>query len=139
LPPIDFAIGVAVGRSIYFAVSLRLANFQLMDSGQAPLKYPGAHPDPLTEPTRWSGYVSIDQILASRRAGFTAIVVRAPASQSACVATSGLYALEPLNFAIPLLGVVDDFIILPLLLRRLVKSLPADIHSDFKRTRITVV
>lgn len=31
------------------------------------------------------------------------------------------FALEPLNFAFPLLGVVDDFVLLPLLLRGLVK------------------
>jgi hypothetical protein len=30
------------------------------------------------------------------------------------------FALEPLNFAFPLLGVVDDFVLLPLLLRALV-------------------
>ena len=30
------------------------------------------------------------------------------------------FALEPLNFAFPLLGVVDDFVLLPLLLRGLV-------------------
>ena len=31
------------------------------------------------------------------------------------------FALEPLNFAIPLLGAVDDLVLLPLLLRGLVK------------------
>ena len=36
------------------------------------------------------------------------------------------FALEPLNFAFPLLGVVDDFVLLPLLLRALVRiALPA--------------
>jgi uncharacterized membrane protein YkvA (DUF1232 family) len=36
------------------------------------------------------------------------------------------FALEPLNFSFPLLGVVDDFVLLPLLLRALVKiALPA--------------
>jgi len=30
------------------------------------------------------------------------------------------FALEPLNFAIPLLGVIDDFVLLPLLLRAIV-------------------
>lgn len=29
------------------------------------------------------------------------------------------FALEPMNFAIPVLGVVDDFVLLPLLLRAL--------------------
>jgi uncharacterized membrane protein YkvA (DUF1232 family) len=32
----------------------------------------------------------------------------------------GFFAIEPLNLAIPLLGVVDDLILLPLLLRGLV-------------------
>lgn len=32
-----------------------------------------------------------------------------------------VFAFEPLNFAIPLVGVVDDFLLLPLLLRGLVK------------------
>lgn len=36
------------------------------------------------------------------------------------------FALEPLNFAFPVLGVVDDFVLLPLLLRALVKfAVPA--------------
>jgi uncharacterized membrane protein YkvA (DUF1232 family) len=36
------------------------------------------------------------------------------------------FALEPLNFAFPLLGVVDDFVLLPLLLRGLVRiAMPA--------------
>ena len=30
------------------------------------------------------------------------------------------FALEPVNFAIPLLGVIDDFVLLPLLLRAIV-------------------
>ena len=33
----------------------------------------------------------------------------------------GLFALEPFNFAIPLLGVVDDLFLLPLLLHCLAK------------------
>jgi uncharacterized membrane protein YkvA (DUF1232 family) len=31
------------------------------------------------------------------------------------------FALEPLNFALPLVGVIDDFVMLPLLLRGLAK------------------
>ena len=30
-----------------------------------------------------------------------------------------VFALDPLNFAVPVLGVVDDFLLLPLLLRAL--------------------
>jgi uncharacterized membrane protein YkvA (DUF1232 family) len=37
----------------------------------------------------------------------------------------GLYALSPFNFAIPLLGAVDDFVVVPLILHWLVKLLPA--------------
>jgi uncharacterized membrane protein YkvA (DUF1232 family) len=33
----------------------------------------------------------------------------------------GLFALDPFNFAIPVLGVVDDLLLLPLLLRGLAK------------------
>jgi uncharacterized membrane protein YkvA (DUF1232 family) len=45
----------------------------------------------------------------------------------------GLYAIEPLNFAIPLLGVVDDVILLPLALHLLVRLLPAQIRYGFSR------
>jgi uncharacterized membrane protein YkvA (DUF1232 family) len=40
----------------------------------------------------------------------------------------GLYALEPLNFAVPVLGVVDDLVLVPLVLHLLVKFLPLDIR-----------
>jgi uncharacterized membrane protein YkvA (DUF1232 family) len=33
----------------------------------------------------------------------------------------GFFALEPFNFAIPVLGVIDDFFLLPLLLHGLAK------------------
>ncbi len=36
----------------------------------------------------------------------------------------GLYALLPFNFAIPLLGVMDDLVLVPLALHWLVKLLP---------------
>ena len=42
----------------------------------------------------------------------------------------GLYALEPLNFAIPALGIVDDFVLLPLVLHVLVRFLPLAIRAD---------
>jgi uncharacterized membrane protein YkvA (DUF1232 family) len=45
----------------------------------------------------------------------------------------GGFAFEPLNFAFPLLGVVDDVILLPLVLHALVKFLPSDIRADFSR------
>ena len=43
----------------------------------------------------------------------------------------GLYALEPFNFLMPVIGVVDDFIVLPLLLHVLVSFLPLDIRAGF--------
>jgi uncharacterized membrane protein YkvA (DUF1232 family) len=43
------------------------------------------------------------------------------------------YALEPLNLALPLLGAVDDFVLLPLLLHLLLRLLPADIRAGFSR------
>lgn len=46
------------------------------------------------------------------------------------------YALEPLNFAIPLFGIVDDFVLLPLLLHGLLKFLPADIHREFDSAQL---
>jgi uncharacterized membrane protein YkvA (DUF1232 family) len=41
-----------------------------------------------------------------------------------------LYALEPLNFAVPLLGVVDEFVLLPLVLHLLIKFLPLHIRLE---------
>jgi uncharacterized membrane protein YkvA (DUF1232 family) len=49
-----------------------------------------------------------------------------------------LYALEPLNFAIPVLGLVDDFLLLPLVLHALLKLLPADILRDVTSPRSSV-
>lgn len=45
------------------------------------------------------------------------------------MAVLGLYALEPFNFAIPFLGVVDDFILLPMALNLLIGLLPSEIRS----------
>ncbi len=45
----------------------------------------------------------------------------------------GIYALEPANFALPLLGVVDDLLLLPLLLHGMAQLLPAAIRNDFER------
>ena len=43
------------------------------------------------------------------------------------------YALEPVNFALPLLGVIDDLLLLPLLLHLVVRLLPATIRYEFDR------
>jgi uncharacterized membrane protein YkvA (DUF1232 family) len=40
------------------------------------------------------------------------------------------FALEPLNFAIPLLGAIDDFVLLPLLLRAIVILAGRAIDAD---------
>ena len=47
------------------------------------------------------------------------------------VAVLAFFALEPANFALPLLGVVDDLVLLPLLLR----GLAALLGSSAARTR----
>jgi uncharacterized membrane protein YkvA (DUF1232 family) len=52
------------------------------------------------------------------------------------VAALGLFALEPLNFAVPLLGLMDDFILLPLALHWLVTLLPEDIRYGFRRRSV---
>jgi uncharacterized membrane protein YkvA (DUF1232 family) len=44
----------------------------------------------------------------------------------------GFYALEPLNFALPVLGVVDELVVLPLVLHLLLKLLPRDIRAGFE-------
>ncbi len=44
-----------------------------------------------------------------------------------------LYAVEPFNLAIPLLGVVDDMVLVPLVLHYLLKLLPSPILHHFAR------
>jgi uncharacterized membrane protein YkvA (DUF1232 family) len=44
-----------------------------------------------------------------------------------------LYALDPFNFVMPAIGVVDDLVILPIALHLLVKLLPPEIHASFAR------
>jgi uncharacterized membrane protein YkvA (DUF1232 family) len=41
------------------------------------------------------------------------------------------YALEPLNFVVPVLGLVDDFVVLPLILHVLVQFLPLEIRAGY--------
>jgi uncharacterized membrane protein YkvA (DUF1232 family) len=43
------------------------------------------------------------------------------------------YAIEPLNFAMPVFGMVDDLLLLPLLLQIVVRFLPSEIRYDFGR------
>ncbi len=44
-----------------------------------------------------------------------------------------LYALEPFNFALPVLGFVDDFILVPLALHGVLRLLPGEIRAAAKR------
>lgn len=42
-----------------------------------------------------------------------------------------LYALDPVNFALPFAGVVDDLILLPLLVHLMVRLLPTEIKTGY--------
>jgi uncharacterized membrane protein YkvA (DUF1232 family) len=42
------------------------------------------------------------------------------------------YALSPVNFAMPLIGVIDDMIIVPLVLHWLLQRLPIQLHTLFR-------
>lgn len=44
-----------------------------------------------------------------------------------------LFAVEPMNFAVPVLGAVDEFVLVPLLLHGMVKMLPAQVLEGFAR------
>jgi uncharacterized membrane protein YkvA (DUF1232 family) len=45
-----------------------------------------------------------------------------------------LFAVEPANFALPLLGAVDDLVLLPIALHALVALLPAEVRGAFRRS-----
>lgn len=42
-----------------------------------------------------------------------------------------LYALDPVNFALPLAGMVDDLVLVPLLVHLMVRLLPTEIKTGF--------
>jgi len=44
-----------------------------------------------------------------------------------------LYAIEPANFAVPLIGALDDLLLVPLLLHLLLMLVPGEIRGDFLR------
>ena len=46
-----------------------------------------------------------------------------------------LVAAEPLNFAVPVIGAVDELVIVPLVLHAMVKMLPAHVLDGFARAR----
>ncbi|ALK96406.2 MULTISPECIES: hypothetical protein [unclassified Massilia] len=49
------------------------------------------------------------------------------------LAVLGLFAVEPANFALPVLGAVDELVLVPLLLHGMVKMLPAQVLDGFGR------
>lgn len=54
-----------------------------------------------------------------------------PAWLLPALAGVALFAVEPLNFALPVLGVVDELVLLPLLLHGMIKMLPAQVLESF--------
>ena len=42
-----------------------------------------------------------------------------------------LYALDPFNFAVPIFGIVDEFVLLPLALHGILRLLPVEIRQGF--------
>jgi uncharacterized membrane protein YkvA (DUF1232 family) len=49
------------------------------------------------------------------------------------LAVLALFAVEPMNFAVPVLGTVDEFVLVPLVLHGMVKMLPAQVLESFAR------
>jgi uncharacterized membrane protein YkvA (DUF1232 family) len=47
------------------------------------------------------------------------------------VVALGLYALDPVNFALPFAGVIDDLVLLPLLVHLVARLLPAEIKAGY--------
>jgi hypothetical protein len=47
------------------------------------------------------------------------------------LAVLGLFALEPMNFALPVLGAVDELVLVPLVLHGMVKMLPAQVLDAY--------
>ncbi len=56
-----------------------------------------------------------------------------PAWLLPAAALLAFFALEPVNFAIPLVGAIDDFVLLPIVLHSLLRFLPADVRAAFGR------
>jgi uncharacterized membrane protein YkvA (DUF1232 family) len=49
------------------------------------------------------------------------------------LAVLALFAVEPVNFAVPVLGAVDELVLVPLVLHGMVKMLPAQVLDGFGR------
>ena len=45
-----------------------------------------------------------------------------------------LLAVEPLNFAVPVFGAVDEFVLVPLILHGMMKMLPVQVVESFARS-----
>ena len=74
--------------------------------------------------------------LGRRDIGLLWFALRHPARPAWLIPAAGLlglYAIEPLNFAIPLLGLVDDLVLVPLVLHYLLTLLPAQIRNQANR------
>lgn len=56
-----------------------------------------------------------------------------PAWLLPAAALLGFFALEPANFAIPLLGAVDDLVLLPIVLHTMLNFLSPGIRTAFDR------
>jgi uncharacterized membrane protein YkvA (DUF1232 family) len=50
-------------------------------------------------------------------------------------AALGLYAVAPFNFVVPVLGIADDLVLVPLLLHQVLKLLPPTITQGFASRR----
>lgn len=44
-----------------------------------------------------------------------------------------VFAISPVNFVVPLVGVIDDMIVVPLVLHWLLQCLPEDLHRAYQR------
>jgi len=51
------------------------------------------------------------------------------------LAVLGLFAVEPLNFAVPVLGAVDELVLLPFVLHGMTKMLPAHVLEGYAYVR----
>ena len=56
---------------------------------------------------------------------------RRPFWLAPAVIVLGLYALDPVNFAIPFVGMVDDFVLIPVVLHFLLRLLPGEIRAAY--------
>ena len=63
---------------------------------------------------------------------FALVHPRRPAWLVPALVLLALYALDPINFALPFVGAVDDVVIIPMLLHLLLKLLPAHIRFGFR-------